>query len=243
MSTKMKKYTYALLFFGLLMGCNPEDLEVSDATPKFTAEFDINGVTRTFVAGDDDFYLIPSHQVENGVLVFQSSFLKDENCTGPCQESLSIKFSDYQEFNNSFDVTNSVVTGAYDYLKPDQFGVLNTFLQVINTSVSEGPVNLDWDLGGFDFQSIFQNVISLEVENPSDFLSLGLNISGEGCNSTVKKSYFNEGLTNYCDASIKIINTGGVIAATVEALGTGPFEVEWNDLNQDDLSGGLSTLR
>ena len=73
-------------------------------------------------------------------------------------------------------------------------------------------------------------------------LNIGLNIQGPGCTSTMTKEYSSNGLMYYCDASIKIIRSGDILAASVEAYGEAPFTISWNNVQEHDLVGGLLIL-
>jgi hypothetical protein len=239
----MKKNIVLFLLLGIIMACNPEDLEIGDSTPKFRADIEVDGVSKVFEAGNNGFYLKPSYKIKNGVLIFQSEFLKDESCNEQCNEKLKIEIADYQLFEDTnFDVANSISAGTYEYVSPQENSLTSSFLEVINTSISDVPVSTNWEIGEFDFESIFQNIISVEIPELTSLLNIGLNIQGAGCQSTMRKSYSNNSLMNYCDASIKIIKTGEIIAATVVANGVAPFKVSWNNVNPSDTVAGLLVL-
>ena len=110
----MKKLTIILLGIVLFFGC--QKLEVDPdlvRQPVFKANLIIDGVNKTLVAGDANYYLFTGKESNAGVTSFFGN-LKEENCQSDCPPELKIVFktNDIEALlnNNFIDFEESIST-------------------------------------------------------------------------------------------------------------------------------------
>ncbi len=133
----MKKILFNSLLAAIIMviGCQKEDLpDPVHGTPVFSAKLEFgNGVTKSWEAGVDSFYMFTSHEKDqNDVLSFIGK-MERENCGSDCRETLTIIIRDisnpsgipinldpfsldsYPYYNNSLEDTILVFDTAFIY--------------------------------------------------------------------------------------------------------------------------------
>lgn len=139
----MKNISYILIFALVLLSCNKEELPenyVGDAVFYLTGEID--GETKTFVAGDDGFYMHTKIDREFGIQILEGNLSND-------QESLKIQF--FETPLGKFDPTI------------EEFNWLNynhIIKQVFVDSISEGAItDFEWMINGESYTQI--NIDSL----------------------------------------------------------------------------------
>ena len=231
-----------LIFSALLASCQKIDVEPVDGTPIFSAAAEVDGVSKNWQAGVEDYYMFTEFEKDaNDVYVFTGRLQRD-SCNAGCGESLTIRVRDFQQvLQGNPDIETALKPGVY-FFKNE---TTDSLAWVLDTSVfyqagfdasasitPTGTALFNWNFGGlgaatglspaFDFAQLDQPVP----------VTLSMTSNNVGCSSSqtriVQKTTPN---ANPCGVQIFVENdsTGLGTIMTAVAEGTAPFAYSWSN--------------
>ena len=108
------------VIIAILFACSPEELPPPDHgnDPVFNFNASLDGQQKSFVAGENDFYMFTSFDIDQqNVYTFEGRMAKLQgSCTTDCNESITIRIRDMQ-VNSSVGVNieTALQSGSYNY--------------------------------------------------------------------------------------------------------------------------------
>lgn len=129
--------------FAALLFANCQKIEIAPdftAAPVFSVDLSIDGATKSFIAGENDYYQFTGKTSDNGIYEFYGD-LKQENCADDCATSLKITFRGTAD--RATDLFSNTQSFKYKATNPAGTAKARVSLDAIPTG--EPPYNHLWE--------------------------------------------------------------------------------------------------
>jgi PKD repeat protein len=224
-------YIIPVLFIAGLFSCKKDIPPTApDSDPVFSYIGLADGVSKNFIAGENDYYMYANvYQDGNGVNVFDSHLKKFE-CTS-CSEDLQIIIKDYQTSSVSDPIifSNSIDTGYYAYEIPGGAPISYTVNFIVNTNPAVAS-SYYWDFGDGSSQTAAPGPIAHTYSNPGKYEACLTVTFPSSATSTICQVVNIEIPDNSCKFVFSNTSSSGTTVDFTSNYftGTAPFNYSWN---------------
>lgn len=226
---KTRIYLLAIVFLGFsLVSCKKDPLPTDTETvPVFSFTGEVDGITTTINAGQNDYYMYSSTATDgNSLKTFTANLTKTTNQNGP--NSLKITFIDYA-FSNPTEtqMDSSLYLGFYNYATTS--GAASRY-SVAYTKTTIGPIvtGINWTFGD-GTSKIELNPIHTYVRPGNYDYCMDATFLG-GCTSSLCNTVHLGNIGNFCETNMGVSNPTGTSFnfSSNGTSGEAPYTYLWN---------------
>lgn len=206
----------------LFWGCEKKPLpEATPDQPEFYFKARINGENVDVMAGENGYYMRPSHFLDTNKVYVLKAELAQSSCGNSCGYGITVLLNDkvMSESSQTLDISRALHNGSYIFF--DKSLPPLYYRASLKPLRNESPNEVyTWNLNGNSVQGYSATTL---VENGKLFFPMLIFSDGQGnCNASLQKQY----------------KVGSALQAEVLAQKEGPFDVLMYSFNAQPNSNG-----